>query len=249
MEDLQARYDAQRTYLRGGPLQEYFIKIESLHLVTQNTLEPLLKKYFNPRAQALYFSLCKTFGMDEQDHIPGSIVFIIAQTFQYGMSSIFYFATSLAEEIHNGLIGIEKAKVDKPFCWYSMLMYICLYKGVTFFSKEMKLELERDGEKLHVQLWSADMTWEVIDVSFVKFDKYFASRLIMLLVGDNPRIPRPLLELIRPKDHAKGLMVSYNWGDIIPYAVSTIFRVYGFLGKPHVLPYQVPLKIGIVELL
>ena len=77
--------------------------------------------------------------MDEQDHILGSIVFIIAQTYQYGMSWIFYFATHLVEEIHNGLIGIEKAKVDKPFCSYSMLMYIYFYKRFTFFSREMKL--------------------------------------------------------------------------------------------------------------
>lgn len=150
MEDLQARYDTQRIYLRGGPLQEHFVKIGQLPLVTPNTPEPLLRKYFNPRAQALYFSLYRIFGMDEQDHILGSIVFIIAQTLQYGMSSIFDFATPLAEEIHTGLMGIAKAKVDKPFCQYSMLMYICLYKGVTFFSKEMKLELERDGERLHI---------------------------------------------------------------------------------------------------
>ena len=71
----------------------------------------------------------------------------------------------------------------------------------------------------------------------------------MLLVGDSPRIPQHLLELIRPKDHDKGLMLSHNWGDIIPYVVSTIFRVHGLLGKPHVLPYQVPLKVGIEELL
>lgn len=75
--------------------------------------------------------------MDEQDHILSSIVLIIAQILQYGMSSILDFASFLAEEIHNGfiriekdeethngLIGIAKAKVDKPFCWYSMLMYI-----------------------------------------------------------------------------------------------------------------------------
>lgn len=54
------------------------------------------------------------------------------------------------------------------------------------------------------------MTWEVTDASFVKFDRYFASRLRLLLVGDSPRIPQSLLELIRPKDHAKGLKVSHN---------------------------------------
>ena len=73
--------------------------------------------------------------------------------------------------------------------------------------------------------------------------------LLDLIRGDSPRIPRPLLESIRPNDHAKGLLVRHNWRDIIPYPISTIFRVYGFLGKPHVLPYQVPLKVGIAELL
>ena len=165
------------------------------------------------------------------------------------MSLIFYFSTLLVEEIHTWLICIAKAKVNKPFCWYSMLMCICLYKGATFFSKEIKLELERDGEKFLVQLWKVDMTWEVTNAIFVRFDRYFSSRLRMLLIGDSPRIPQPLLELIRPKDHAKGLMVSYNWGDIIPYVVSIVFRFYGFLGKPHVLPYQVPLKVRIVEIL
>ena len=91
-----------------------------------------------------------------------------------------------------------------------MLMYICLYKRVTFFSKENKLELERDGEKIPMQLWSADMTWEVTNARFFIFDRYFASKLRMLLVRDSPRIHQPLQELIRSKGHAKGLMVSHN---------------------------------------
>ena len=93
------------------------------------------------------------------------------------------------------------------------------------------------------------MTWEVTDASFIIFDRYFSSRLKMLLVGNRPRIPQSLLELIIPKDHAKGLKVSHDWGDITPYVVSTIFRDDGFIGKPHVLPYQVPLKVGIAEIL
>ena len=92
---------------------------------------------------------------------------------------------------------------------------------------------------------SVDMTWEVIDANFVRFDKNISSKMRILLVGDSPKIPQSLLEFIIPKDYAKGLKVSHNWGDIIPYAVSTVFRVCGFLGKPYVLPYQVPLKVGI----
>lgn len=63
---------------KKGQLQENFVKIGQLSLVTPNTLEPLLRKYFNPIEQALCSSLCKIFGMDEQNHIPISIIFIMA---------------------------------------------------------------------------------------------------------------------------------------------------------------------------
>lgn len=128
-------------------------------------------------------------------------------------------------------------------------MYVCLHKGFNFFSKGMELEITRDGERNPVQLWSVDMTSEAKDASFVRFDRYFASRLRLLLRGDSLTIAQALLELVRPKNYAKGLLVSHNWGDIIPYNVSTVIRVYGFLGKPHVLPFHVPLKIGIAKLL
>ena len=93
------------------------------------------------------------------------------------------------------------------------------------------------------------MTREAKNASYVRFDRYVSSKLRLIFRGDSLRIPQSLLELIRPNDHAKGLLVSQNWGDIIPYNVSIVIRVYGFLGKPHVLPFHVPLKIGIAELL
>ena len=88
--------------------------------------------------------------MDEGEYIKGFIVLIMARTLQFGMSSILDFATFLAEEIHIGLVEISQGKVNRPFSWYSMLMHICLYKGVNFFSKGMELELTKDGEKLPV---------------------------------------------------------------------------------------------------
>lgn len=65
MDDFHARYDAQRIYLRTGPLQEHATKIGTLSVITSSTNEPLMRRNFNQRAQALYFSLCKIFGMDK----------------------------------------------------------------------------------------------------------------------------------------------------------------------------------------
>ena len=86
-----------------------------------------------------------------------------------------------------------------------------------------------------------------VQIFFVKFDRYFASKLKCLILSDNPRVPKALMSLIRPMDNPIGLKVSHNWGDIIPYSVSTVIRIYGFKGTPHVFPYQVPLKIGLAE--
>ena len=93
-------------------------------MITANTPEPLLRRHFNIRAQALYLSLCQIFGIDEAEQILGSFVLIMTQTLQFGMSTILDFGTFLSQAIHTGLVGIAKGKLDKPFCWYSMLMYI-----------------------------------------------------------------------------------------------------------------------------
>ena len=57
------------------------------------------------------------------------------------------------------------------------------------------------------------------------------------------------MDLIRPMDKPHDLKVSHNWEDIIPYSVSIVFRIYGYKGTPHVLPYQVPLKVGMAKIL
>ena len=71
---------------------------------------------------------------------------------------IFYFASYLTEEIHVGLVGMANGNVENTFGHYSLLMHMFLFKGVTYFGKEMDLNREQDVEALPVQLWSVDMT-------------------------------------------------------------------------------------------
>ena len=49
-----------------------------------------------------------------------------------------------------GLIRIAKGELDKLFYWYSILMYIFLYKGSTVIGGDMKLMKESEGVKMLV---------------------------------------------------------------------------------------------------
>ena len=78
---------------------------------------------------------------------------MMTQISSFGVDIIFDFASYLVEEIHIGLIGIAKSKVEKTIGHYSLLMHMFLFK-----EKEMVLNKQHEGEALPVQLWSADMT-------------------------------------------------------------------------------------------
>lgn len=95
----------------------------------------------------------------------------------FGVEIIFDFSSYLANEIYSGLVGIAKGKVENTFGHYSILMHMLIFNGVTYFGKEMVLNREQEGQTLLVQLWSANMTGEAKNASFVRFDRYFSSKL------------------------------------------------------------------------
>ena len=66
------------------------------------------------------------------------------------MDIIFDFASYIVEEIHIGLVGIAKSKVENIFCHYSLLMQMSLFKGVAYFVKEMVLNTKHQREALSV---------------------------------------------------------------------------------------------------
>ena len=108
--------------------------------------------------------------------MPINFMYMMAQISSFGVDIIFYFASYIEEEIHIGLVGISKSKVENIFGQYSLLMHILLFQGATYFGKEMVLNREYEVEALPVQLWSVDMTGDVEKASFVRFDRYFTSK-------------------------------------------------------------------------
>ena len=71
--------------------------------------------------------------------MPIGLMYMMVQIASFGVDVIFYFSSFLAEEIHNGLVEIAKGKLDKTFGHYSLLMHMFLFKGVTYFGKDMEL--------------------------------------------------------------------------------------------------------------
>lgn len=174
---------------------------------------------------------------------------MISQILNPSLVVTFDYASYITNAIHEGLVGIKNGKVDRPFGWYSLLMHLFLFKGGDYFASGMDIVKEKDGEKILVQLWSIVLSWDREDASYLKFDKCFVSKIRTLICSENPRVPKVLLEFIRPKEFAENIKIVHNWGDIYLYPISTIFRVYGFKGTPFLLPYLVPLKVGIAKIL
>lgn len=72
--------------------------------------------YFNLREKGVYWSLCQVFGEDAQEEMPVNYMFMMAQIIHPYLVVTFYFFPFLVDLIHEGLIGIQRAKVDRLFC-------------------------------------------------------------------------------------------------------------------------------------
>ena len=71
--------------------------------------------------------------------MPVKFMDMLTQISSFGVDIIFDFAYYIIEEIHIGLVGIAKSKVEKTFGHYSLLMHMFLFKGIINFEKEMIL--------------------------------------------------------------------------------------------------------------
>ena len=98
-----------------------------------------------------------------------------------GEDFILDFPTYLDRCINEGFIALKQGK-QIPFRWYSMLMYLILFKCQDYFAQGFDLEIEKDGEKLPVQLWITilSLDWEGAIMS--PFENDFAYTLRRKLV-------------------------------------------------------------------
>lgn len=175
LKGLEKEYLSRRDMIRQGALRAHIGTIGNFPVIIASSRELFEKEYFTSQAIEIYMTLCRVFGEVEQNIMSISFMYMLAQIYSFGVDVIFYFSPYLTEEIHTWLVGIAKGKIEKTFGHYSLLIHVFLFKGATYFDKEMDLNREHEGEALPIQLQSADMTWDAKNASFIKFDMYFAS--------------------------------------------------------------------------
>ena len=134
---LEKEYLSKKDKVRQGALREHLGSIRNFLLVTTSKKEPFKKEFFTSSSMEIYMTMSSIFGEDEQNFMPIKFMYIMTQISSFGVDIIFDFASYIAEEIHVGLVGIEKRKVEKTFFHYSLLMH--MFQGVTYFEKEMVL--------------------------------------------------------------------------------------------------------------
>jgi len=144
LKRLEKEHMSKKDAIRQGTLRAHIGKIGTLPAITTSSREPFKGAYFNTTVVEAYKTLCRVFREDEKKLMPMSFMYMITQISSSSVDIIFDFASFLAEEIHNGLVGIVKGKVEKIFGHYSLIMHMFLFKGVTYFGKEMKLNREQD---------------------------------------------------------------------------------------------------------
>lgn len=70
-------YEAQRDYLRAGPLRQFLDEIGSMCVVSSSTPEPFRLDLFSKRLQEVYKSLTLILGHDEETHMPVPYMFMM----------------------------------------------------------------------------------------------------------------------------------------------------------------------------
>ena len=137
LKGLEKEYMSKKDIVRQGAQKEHIGKIKTLPAITTSSKETFKREYFNTKEMEIYRTLCRVFGEDEEDFMLVSFMYMVTQISSFCVDIIFYFYSYLAKEIHNGLIGIAKGKVEKTFGHYSLIMHMFLFKEVTHFRKEM----------------------------------------------------------------------------------------------------------------
>lgn len=84
-------------------------------MVGPSTMEPFPLNLFTLRAKGIYWSLCQILGKDAESAMPTHCMLMMAQMFNPSLAMTYDFPPYLIDVIHEGLIGINIAKVDRPF--------------------------------------------------------------------------------------------------------------------------------------
>lgn len=115
-EELREVYNAKGNYFKNIPIKDLCTKVGKIVVMGPSTQEPFKIDYFDMRERSAYWALCQVFGEDVEERMPVHLMCMMVQILHSHLAVNFDYAPFIAKLIHNGSIGIQKRKVDKPFC-------------------------------------------------------------------------------------------------------------------------------------
>lgn len=125
-----------------------------------------------------------------------------------------------------------------------------LYKGRAKWSLALRIcDVDKEGHQFLIQCWTHVWDMYCDQESYVTFKNHFATRVLSFLQGPMPRVPKEILDFLRPMERRPDLGIQHNWGVFILHYDCIVIRFYGFPIGLHVLPRFVPMRIGFLEVI
>lgn len=137
LPELENEYKEKKDEIRKGALRAHIRTMGAFPVIIVASREPFKRSLFTSWVVEIYRTLCRVLGEDEQDFMPIDLMYMMIQIASFGVDVIFYFASFLAKEIHNGLVGIAKGKLDKNL-WALLYIdaYVLVQRGDLFWYRD-----------------------------------------------------------------------------------------------------------------
>lgn len=206
---------------------------------------------FHPYFKYTYYCVDQVLGKDDHP-LMDIVAMVICVDLQSKDPKLFDFTTFLAEVINHGLEKLKEDVINVHFKYYSILMHMLLYVGQEkgLWPDELCIRAyDKARMKKLVQLWISSLDQRYSNNQYWHFEEFFVKTLYRLLGYPCDHALSPKIQIfLRPKEYGEDTSIEHNWGDWYCFLDYTQIRVYGFEGKPYLLPFMVPNRVVCLEI-
>lgn len=206
---------------------------------------------FHPYFKYTYYATAQVLGLEAHPLMDIGVMVLCADL-QSKDPMPFDYATYVAEALNHGLEKLKGNLVNIHFSLYSLLLHVILYCGQesNIWSDDFSMRAyDKSGLKKPVQLWVSAWDQRFTNNQYWHFQECFVKPLSVALRQHRDYTLSPEIKrFLRPKDFSPESQIDYNWGDWYCHPNHTEIRIFGYEGKPYMLPITVPNRVASLEI-